>query len=91
MVAVFLTAHLAEIELKRSAAMVIQKDCTEAAVNVQSIELTTAPGSGLRCDECHQPIESEQVECRCFDMNHSSTTQLRFHQWCHYARSRRGL
>ena len=26
--------------------------------------LTTAPGSGLPCDECHQPITTSQVECR---------------------------
>jgi hypothetical protein len=52
--------------------------------------LTTAPGSGLPCDECHKPIDSDQVECRCPDMNPSSATPLRFHQWCHYARSRRG-
>jgi len=71
--------------------MPIPKGRTEAAVTAQSIELTTAPGSGLPCDECHQPIDSKQVECRCVDMNHSSTTPLRFHQWCQYARSRRGL
>jgi hypothetical protein len=69
--------------------MVDPKDRTEAAVNVRSIELTTAPGSGLPCDECQKPIESNQVECRCFDSTHSSVTPLRFHQWCHYARSRR--
>jgi hypothetical protein len=40
--------------------------------------LTTAPGSGLQCDACSQPITSSQVECRC--------AGARFHQWCHYAR-----
>ena len=53
------------------------------------VTLTTAPGSGLRCDECRLPIEPEHVECRCFDVSRSPTEPLRFHQWCHYARSRR--
>jgi len=40
--------------------------------------LTTAPGSGLPCDECHQPITASQVECRAGGVH--------LHQWCHYAR-----
>jgi hypothetical protein len=48
--------------------------CTYVRVEV----LTTAPGSGLRCDECGQPITTSQVECR--------AGGTRLHQWCHYAR-----
>ena len=48
--------------------------------------LTTARGSGLPCDECHQPIEPMHVECRCATSEGASP--LRFHQWCYYTRLR---
>jgi len=53
------------------------------------IALTTAPGSGFRCDACDLLIEAQQVECRCVDRSRSSASPLRFHQWCYYALSRR--
>lgn len=47
------------------------------------VGLTTAPGSGLLCDECHLPIGPNQVECRCAAGDHP----LHFHQWCYYVRT----
>ena len=48
-------------------------------IAVRTETLTTACGSGFRCDGCRQPITREQVECRCGG--------LRLHQWCHYAQT----
>ena len=74
--AVFGSAHSAEMEI-------------ETAPGTGN-SLTTAPGSGLECDECHAPIEREHVECRCIDTSQPSAPLLRLHQWCHYARLQRG-
>jgi hypothetical protein len=57
------------------------KGSSAMATAERTERLTTAPGSGFRCDGCRQPITREQVECRCGD--------ARLHQWCHYARSLR--
>ncbi len=57
----------------------------DVTVTVSLKGLTTVPGSGLRCDACQQPIESNQVECRCAEGDRLSTVRL--HQWCYYARS----
>jgi hypothetical protein len=59
----------------------------DVTVTVSLKELTTVPGSGLRCDACDQPIESNQVECRCAEGDRRSPVRLRLHQWCYYARS----
>ena len=59
----------------------------DVTVTVSLKELTTAPGSGLRCDACEQPIENNQVECRCAEGDRSSPVRPRLHQWCYYARS----
>jgi hypothetical protein len=48
--------------------------CTYVRMEV----LTTAPGAGQPCDECHEPITTSQIECR--------AGGARLHQWCHYAR-----
>lgn len=56
----------------------------ETPASESLVRLTTAPGSGLRCDECHLPIEPNQVEWRCAVGDHP----LHFHQWCYYVRSR---
>jgi hypothetical protein len=49
--------------------------------------LTTAPGSGLKCDGCHKQIETSQVEYRCEGVNRASALPLRLHQWCYYVRT----
>lgn len=54
------------------------------------VGLSTSPGSGLRCDACHQPIEAKQVECRCSGNDPSGPAMLRFHQWCYYAKVQAG-
>ena len=46
--------------------------------------VVTVPGSGARCDACHQAIEPHHGEVRCFDASRPVEGTLRFHQWCHY-------
>jgi hypothetical protein len=46
--------------------------------------LITVRGSGLLCDDCHQPIERTHMEWR-YDRG-DRASPLRLHQWCYYAR-----
>jgi hypothetical protein len=68
----------------RRKAVATQETRKKQAAPSSLAALTTAPGSGLRCDACREPIASSQVECRCAG---ADGAVARFHQWCYYAKS----